>query len=179
MSRCESARQGCGLIDVDKWLGVGRNGGFVGCKDGAKGGNGFVVEGGQGQWSKGEGCTKVTGEGIDEERVAFVLSEVGAIISKKDLAKGGGKGKANSKLGDGEVLREAGWVAKGGAKAVTGIEDGDACPTEGEVARADVAEGGLGGGVMGGEGCKVGDGVSVGGAEEAFVVREGEDVFVP
>ncbi len=53
---------------------------------------------------QGEGCSKVTREGIDEGRVAFVWSGIGFIISKKDLAKGGGKLKASGKHGDGEVV---------------------------------------------------------------------------
>lgn len=36
---------------------------------------------------------------------------------------------------------EVGWVLNGGRKAVASIEDGAICPVEGEVARADVAEG--------------------------------------
>ncbi len=53
-----------------------------------------------------------------------MLSEAGLVISKKDLGEGGGKLKVRSKLGDRKVLMEAGWVAKGGSKAATGIENG-------------------------------------------------------
>ncbi len=44
VSRCESARQGCGLINLGKGLGIEGDGIFVGFKDDAKGGNGSVLE---------------------------------------------------------------------------------------------------------------------------------------
>ncbi len=47
---------------------------------------------------------EVTGEGIDEDGVAFVLSVVRFVISEKDVAKGSGKLKASRKHGDGEVV---------------------------------------------------------------------------
>ncbi len=65
----------------------------------------------------------MTREGVDEGR-AFMWSKVGFIISKKDLAKGGGKFKASSKLGDVEAVGEVGRVVKEGTKAVASVEDG-------------------------------------------------------
>ncbi len=53
-------------------------------------------------------------------------------------------------------------VTEDGTKAVSGVEDGAMHPAEGEVAGADMVEGGLGGGcVTGGEGYEVGDGSSI------------------
>lgn len=42
----------------------------------------------------------MTREGIDEGGIDFMWSEVWLIVIKKNLAKGGGKVKAGSKLGD-------------------------------------------------------------------------------
>ncbi len=101
-------------------------------------------------------------KGIDESCVAFVLCEVSLVVTKKDLAKGGIKFIMHSKLSYGKCSREARRVVEGYLEAVDGIEDGAVCPVEGEVARADVAGGGLGGGgAIGGEWCEVGDGGSV------------------
>ncbi len=84
----------------------------------------------------------------------FVLCEVGLVITKTDFAKGGDKFVMRRDLGNRKVPREARRVAEDSAKAVTGVEDEAMQPAEGEVAGADVVEGGLGGGcVTGGEGC--------------------------
>ncbi len=36
---CKGTRHGRGEVDMVEGLGVGGNGGFIGCKDGTKGGN--------------------------------------------------------------------------------------------------------------------------------------------
>ncbi len=90
-----------------------------------------------------------------------MLREVVFVITKEDLVEVVDKLKAFSKQGYGKVPREARRVVEGGMKAVANIEDGAMRPAEGEVARADMVEGGLGGGcVMGGVGCEVGNGSS-------------------
>ncbi len=111
-----------------------------------------------------------SGKGSDEGGVAGILHEVRLVVAKKDLGKGGGKLVMQSKLGYGKGLREVWGVAEGGSKAIAGIENGALSPVKGEVARADLVEGGLGGGVVGREWCEVGNGCGQGGTEEAFVV---------
>ncbi len=65
-------------------------------------------------------------------------------------------------MGYGKGLRKARRVVEGNAEAVTNVDDGAVCPVEGEVAGADVVEGELGGGGVGGrEWCEVGDGGGV------------------
>ncbi len=83
-----------------KRLRVGGNGGFVGGKEGTKGSDGCVMKMDGGWWAEGEGSAKVARKGIDEGCIAFMWREIGLVIFKKDLAKGGCKLEVHSKLGD-------------------------------------------------------------------------------
>ncbi len=70
-------------------------------------------------------------------------------------------------------------VAKEGAKAVAGVENGASHPSEGEVTQAEMVEGRRGGWDGGGERCTVRDRGGVGCAEELFVLIRCEGVGVP
>ncbi len=63
-------------------------------------------------------------EGRDEGYVTLVRSEIGLLIAKEDLAKGGSYLVACSKLCYRDVAREVRRVTKHEAKTVASFEDG-------------------------------------------------------
>ncbi len=86
------------------------------------------------------------------------------------MAKGGSKFIMCIELGYGKGSRKARRVTEGKVKAVAGVEDAALCPAEGEVAKADMEEGGLGGGGGSGrEWCEVGDSSGIRGTEQVLV----------
>ncbi len=99
MIHCKGSRHGWQLDDTVKGFGIGGDGGFVGGEEGAEVGDGCVAKMDLGRWANGEGGIKVARKGVDEGCVEFMWREIRLIITKKYLAKGGGKLKAHSKLG--------------------------------------------------------------------------------
>lgn len=88
---------------------MGRDGGFLGFKDGAEVGKGHVMEWSGRHWSKGEGGTKVARKRVDEGSVNFMQAEVRLVASKEYMVDGGKEAKACSKLVDWQITQYLGW----------------------------------------------------------------------
>lgn len=132
--RCEGARHRG--LDLVVGPGVGGDGGFIGCEEGAQVRNQSVAKMGGSGCAEGEGSAKMAWKGGDEGRISGVLNGVGLIVAKKNIGKGGENFVTRGKLSYGKGSREVGWdgVVEGNGKAVAGVENGALSPAEGEVA---------------------------------------------
>lgn len=73
---------------------MGGDGGFVVLEDGGEIGEQHVGKGGGRRHAKGEGGTKMAGEGVDEGGIDVVLAEVWLIVSMEDAAESSDKAEA-------------------------------------------------------------------------------------
>ncbi len=82
--------------------GVGRDSGFVGGKEGTKGGDGEVSKVGWCGWVDRKGNSGMAWKGRDEGGIVGVLWEVGLVVAKEECGETAGNVVASCKLGNGE-----------------------------------------------------------------------------
>ncbi len=141
-----------------------------------------VSKGHVGAWAgqgDGEGIAEVSREVVDECSRKFMWGEVRFEVSGEDLYNLGNDVELDAEEFYREVVRKARRIAKGGTKAITGIDDCPIGPKEGDEVCTDVVKGGWicsrRRGYVALRGCHDG----IGGVEGNTGVALEEDIFFP